>query len=492
MGRMTEFTEQEEEKVTTASSPLSEALLLSTMSIIGLPVEVHIKDGSIFSGIFHTASLHKGYGIALKKAKMIKKGTHNANVSSAGLIDTLVVLPGDLVQVVAKGVMLPADYDSGRATCDDEGTVSGTITSSQGSDNEAVSTNERRNQERHVGVAMVQEKKDGYRYHSKALKEVPRVNGSSTSLNDNYCNLNVQKENHEMTAFNHLANGSLSANDESPDVKQLLDKEFPCTESVASEVSDSAKPASEASCNPLAVPTERAPQNPLPTRTVKESKLNPSAKVFSPSFPNFRSTPPLLPTVSVASVPNNIPAVPVASVHPEVGIRPIVPRSSWPMKMVPCVTSTATTADGLQYNQPQIAGHIVTRAQTIRHGAQYQPIQAVPPYGHPIPHNGMFGRPGQLVYVHPITHDVIQAPAALSQAPHPLLTSNQIHIGVAKNEGVLAGPAWPVSVTPSLMASGPQPFMMPSHIHQLSTPHFSSMRPVPILGPNIPYGAKFP
>ena len=43
-----------------------------------------------------------GLGIALKKAKMIKKGTQNANVSNGGLIDTLVVLPGDLVQIVAK------------------------------------------------------------------------------------------------------------------------------------------------------------------------------------------------------------------------------------------------------------------------------------------------------------------------------------------------------------------------------------------------------
>lgn len=41
-------------------------------------------------------------GIVLKKARMIKKGTHNTNVSDSGLIDTLVVLAGDLVQVVAK------------------------------------------------------------------------------------------------------------------------------------------------------------------------------------------------------------------------------------------------------------------------------------------------------------------------------------------------------------------------------------------------------
>lgn len=57
--------------------------------------------------------------------------------------------------------------------------------------------------------------------------------------------------------------------------------------------------------------------------------------------------------------------------------------------------------------------------------------------------------------------------------------------------GVLAGPALSVSMTPPLMANGPQSFTMPSHIHQLSAPYFSSMRPVQILGSNIPYSVKF-
>lgn len=85
----------------------------------------------------------------------------------------------------------------------------------------------------------------------------------------------------------------------------------------------------------------------------QESKLNPSAKVFSPSFPNYRSTPPPVATVpSVAYVSNNFPAVQVAGAQPEL-IRPIAPRSSWPVKFVSYVSSTAMNADnGLQYNQP--------------------------------------------------------------------------------------------------------------------------------------------
>jgi hypothetical protein len=38
------------------------SMLFITMSIIGLPVDVHVKDGSVYSGIFHTASFDAGFG----------------------------------------------------------------------------------------------------------------------------------------------------------------------------------------------------------------------------------------------------------------------------------------------------------------------------------------------------------------------------------------------------------------------------------------------
>ncbi|XP_028759526.1 uncharacterized protein LOC114718400 isoform X4 [Neltuma alba] len=103
-----------------SSSSLCEALLFATLCIIGLPVDVYVKDGSVYSGIFHTASVDKDYGIILKKARMTKKGKGDANVGKEGLIDTLVIQSGDLVQVVAKGVMLPTDGVNGNMTGDDE------------------------------------------------------------------------------------------------------------------------------------------------------------------------------------------------------------------------------------------------------------------------------------------------------------------------------------------------------------------------------------
>lgn len=69
---------------------------------------------------------------------------------------------------------------------------------------------------------------------------------------------------------------------------------------------------------------------------LQEFKLNPGAKIFSPSFPNKRSpTPPAIPTgANVACIPESYQAVPVATPQPEVEISPYAPRSL-PVKFVP-------------------------------------------------------------------------------------------------------------------------------------------------------------
>lgn len=41
---------------------LRDALLFTTMCIVGLPVNVYIKDGGVYSGIFHTACVDDEYG----------------------------------------------------------------------------------------------------------------------------------------------------------------------------------------------------------------------------------------------------------------------------------------------------------------------------------------------------------------------------------------------------------------------------------------------
>ncbi|KAL6520825.1 hypothetical protein OROHE_017006 [Orobanche hederae] len=96
---------------TTAASSVavSDALIFTTLCIIGIPVDVYARDGSVYSGIFYTASVEKDYAIVLKKAKMIKKGNLEANVVNGTLIDTLIVGSEDLAQIVAKGVQIPSN-----------------------------------------------------------------------------------------------------------------------------------------------------------------------------------------------------------------------------------------------------------------------------------------------------------------------------------------------------------------------------------------------
>ncbi|KAF2285774.1 hypothetical protein GH714_007738 [Hevea brasiliensis] len=57
--------------------------------------------------------------IVLKEAKLTKKGKCDANVANWNVIETLVILSGDLVQVIAKGVLFPADGFMGNVASDD-------------------------------------------------------------------------------------------------------------------------------------------------------------------------------------------------------------------------------------------------------------------------------------------------------------------------------------------------------------------------------------
>jgi small nuclear ribonucleoprotein (snRNP)-like protein len=80
----------------------SSVLIAATMCIIGLQVHVHVKDGSVFSGIFFTASVDNGFGIVLKDARITKKGTSISNVASGSVVDTLVILSSTIVQIIAE------------------------------------------------------------------------------------------------------------------------------------------------------------------------------------------------------------------------------------------------------------------------------------------------------------------------------------------------------------------------------------------------------
>uniref|UniRef100_A0A0D6QSU9 LsmAD domain-containing protein n=1 Tax=Araucaria cunninghamii TaxID=56994 RepID=A0A0D6QSU9_ARACU len=94
----------------------NDRLLHITMHLIGQPVEVQVKNGSIYSGIFHTANTDKDYGIVLKMAHLMKDGNAKGgtketfkNSTKRAHVKTLVILANDLVQVIAKDVPFTGD-----------------------------------------------------------------------------------------------------------------------------------------------------------------------------------------------------------------------------------------------------------------------------------------------------------------------------------------------------------------------------------------------
>lgn len=88
---------------------------------------------------------------------------------------------------------------------------------------------------------------------------------------------------------------------------------------------------------------------------MQEFKLNPRAKLFSPSVANSISATPAAPVAAnVAYIPNNSPVLPVPVAQPEVEFSPFVPRSPVPpTKFVPYGNSIAGFGGNVpQFSQP--------------------------------------------------------------------------------------------------------------------------------------------
>ncbi|KAL5735978.1 hypothetical protein ACOSQ2_030766 [Xanthoceras sorbifolium] len=542
------------------SSSLSEALLFATMCIIGLPVDVHVKDGSVYSGIFYTSSVEKDYGIVLKNAKMTKKGKSNANVANGAVIETLVILSGDLVQVVAKGVMLPADGVAGNFAGDDVEAAAGTVLSSGVQMNEAKKSirsgmNKRRNQKRNsirnengyannvvpakaqkeheakklhlnqvrntmevenentdvsniskicedsghslngrqVGDDRSQEEQDActqaFGLHKEETAE--EVQGSSSSLPACQTQVSPVEEGHPKMTSNQ-ADGVSPDAAHAPVIPDIQCCERP-TSADASSLSGACSRTSTPS-NPTAVVTSEMvpPPSSESNKSSKEFKLNPEAKIFSPSYTNpISGTAPTVPTVaSMAYMTTNPHVVPVAASQSEVGMSPYVPHSSVPAKFVPYGNLTAGNGGSpAQFPQP-IVGHMGGRTQPLRYAGHY-PIQAGPAYMHPNSQPVMVGRlGGQLFYVQPVANDLAQGMAAISPVPaRPPLTPHQVQF--PKHQGSAPGQAMQLSMPSPLIANGMQPFAVPSHIPVLQPP-MPANRPIPPPGSSGLYTSKFP
>ncbi|XP_024536064.1 polyadenylate-binding protein-interacting protein 4 [Selaginella moellendorffii] len=92
-------------------------LLYLTMCLVGQFVEVQLKDGSVFSGIFHTANMDKDFGVVLKMARLTKeaggksgKGDAVKQAARKPPTKSLIIYAKDLVQIDAKDVSLTGEY----------------------------------------------------------------------------------------------------------------------------------------------------------------------------------------------------------------------------------------------------------------------------------------------------------------------------------------------------------------------------------------------
>ncbi|XP_048323414.1 uncharacterized protein LOC125420685 isoform X2 [Ziziphus jujuba] len=192
---------------------------------------------------------------------------------------------------------------------------------------------------------------------------------------------------------------------------------------VSSGVSTSLNPALDVtseSCNSLVVTsTDTVSSHGSDSyKTAKEFKLNPGAKIFSPSFTNTISATPAVPSVaSMGYIPSTSPAVPVAAGQPEVGMGPFASHSSLPVKVVPYGNfTTGNGGTGSQFSQPVMVG----------------------------------GRLGQLVYLHPVSQELVQGVTGISPlSARPVMPPQQVPF--PKHQGIAAGQAMQLYVPPPLV-----------------------------------------
>ncbi|KAL4554825.1 hypothetical protein LXL04_037431 [Taraxacum kok-saghyz] len=464
-----ELQHEEDERRSISSSPLvNDALLLTTMCIIGLSVDVHIKDGSIYSGIFHTACVDDRYAIVLKQARMIKKGSCDSNVANEGVIGTLIIQSEDLVQVVAKRVLLPANGFAGHETGDDTGAVACSFPSNGNQlteGNKTIPKKSNVDQPHASQTKCLSGTENGFPIHSSNLLEVNKNTDAKVS---------TKKEEALMDSDNNNNNNRKNGSHHSNGMKTENQKE--------SIVSSSSTPTETV--------TSKIPNS---NRTTKEFKLNPGAKIFSPSFPNKRPpTSPAIPAgTNLAYVPDGYPAVQVAAPPPEVEIGPYAPRSL-PVKFVPYGNILSGNGGGDVQHPPPVLGYMANRAPPTRYVGQYHPVQTTPTFVQPGSPNVMVGRFGPVVYVHPVSQDMVPSTTSFSQVNTcSILTPHQVH--VPKHQGTAAAQALQLCGGPPYIATaggGQTPFMLPGHI-PISQPPYPMIRPMPVPGSNGFLVSKF-
>ncbi|CAH2077826.1 unnamed protein product, partial [Thlaspi arvense] len=447
-----------------SSSSLNEALLVATMCIIGLQVHVHVRDGSVFSGILYTASLDNGFGIVLKDAQIVKKGKSKVNVASGSVVETLVILSSNIVQM---GVSRPSNV-----TGNNEGEIVGSATKSLPSEPRLCAANKSTkfciegkgiNHRRQAGAKIL-----------KRSEQLPDVHQEdNVDIQSSMDSERVKPIEEDKLMLEPSSNGFHDA------AERPSSTDNSSSSTTADETSELCQSLVAASC--ASVPIQDVNKS-------KEFKLNPEAKIFSPSYTKRLSPAPagMSGVGNIAYTPRNTPMIPFPeALYPEVGSDPYIPQASPPSKFVPYGSNlTAGNAvGGFHYLQHMIAPTVI-RAQPHRFTSQYQSVQASPMFVNPNP-QVMVTRSGQLVYIQPVSQDLVQGTPPLPVPPmlsRPLPTAQ--HVQYLKHQGVVAaGQPLQLCVSQPLTASGLQPYGVPTQFPVMQPP-LPTNQPMPVAVPN--------
>ncbi|XP_010545863.1 PREDICTED: uncharacterized protein LOC104818102 [Tarenaya hassleriana] len=493
-----------------SSSSLNEALLFATMCIVGLQVHVHVKDGSVYSGIFYTASVENGFGVVLKNAKLTKKGTSKSNVASGSVVETLVILSSNIVQIIAEGVSLPSTIEGNTVgenvefamaavpseplTCDankpaKSGKDGKGINHRSRFRNDTEAEHGRRNgfgapKSKYHQSSLIQQRQGMHKLeHDEPTVDFHKEDNmdvqSSSSSFDSTSERVKPIEEDTMTLELHTTGPCHDAASERPPSTGNSSVHSTTTDET-SELYQSSVPSSNGS-----VPMQATD----PIKKPKEFKLNPGAKDFSPSFTKGLSP---IPARSGAYIPSNAMFPVPEPLQPEVGISPFIHHATLPAKSAPYSNLTAANAgSGSLIPQPML-GPTGNRAQPLRFTSQYHPVQAAPMLANPNP-QVMVNRLGQLVYVQPVSPDLVQGTLALAPLPsRPVLTAQQVQY--PKHQGVVAGgqPSFPICLPQPFVANGPQPFSGVPPQFQVLQPPFTVNHPITVPTPNGFLNTKFP
>ncbi|XP_076890241.1 uncharacterized protein LOC143541250 isoform X2 [Bidens hawaiensis] len=425
--------QQHSRSSSSSSSIVNDALLLTTMCLIGLSVDVHIKDGSVYSGIFHTACVEHRYAIVLKRAKMMKKGSCNSNVANEEVIPTLIIQSEDLVQKV----IIPADGVAGHGTGDETGAVACSFSSNGTESNKT----------------MTSKSTVGQPY----INQTRRASGTENGFANGFTPEN------SIHSTNALEAKDTDAKDSTKKEECLKD---PDNSRKIGNHTSSSTPSDT-------VTTKISNSN----RTTKEFKLNPGAKIFSPSFPNKRSSTPQVMVTGANLVYNadSHPSDPVAGPQPEVEISSFATRSV-PVKFVPYGGNDVP-------HPPPVVGYMTNRSQPVRYGPYHPAVQTAPTYVQPNSQNVMVGRLGPVVYVHPVSQDVVPSTNSFSS----VLTPHQLH--VPKHQGTTTALALQLPYIGGGVG-GHAPYVLPGHVPISQLP-YPVMHPIAIPGSNGFLVSKF-